>query len=133
VARTRQVNRVLDASVALATVLGGPGGDLSDDHYRRSVVSLVNVCEVEATLLDHGVPESEFATMWENLGVRTVALNHPMSNLAAMLIHRFRSVGLSLGDAACIATAAHMSLPTYAADRRWADLDGIGTEVHLIR
>lgn len=132
-ARTRQVVRVLDASVILATVLGEPGGDLSDDQYQRSLVSLVNVAEVETKLLDHGVPETELAPMWETLGVQTSAFSYQIARRAALLIHRFRTLGLSLGDAACLATAAQMQLPVFTADRMWADLDEVATEVHLIR
>ncbi|MFV2000241.1 MAG: hypothetical protein ACC654_07750 [Acidimicrobiia bacterium] len=40
--------------------------------------------------------------------------------------------GLSLGDRACLATAAELGVPAVTADRMWSDLD-LGVDVISIR
>lgn len=43
-----------------------------------------------------------------------------------------RSLGLSLGDRACLALAEHLHLPALTADQTWRNLR-IGIEIRLIR
>jgi ribonuclease VapC len=52
--------------------------------------------------------------------------------LCADLLPRTRSLGLSLGDRACLALAAAEGCPAMTADTAWKDLD-VGVEVVLIR
>lgn len=45
-----------------------------------------------------------------------------------------RSAGLSLGDRACLATAALRGTVALSADKAWARLpDGVGTKIELLR
>jgi len=54
----------------------------------------------------------------------------PVADLTLPLVWRGKS--LSLGDAACLATAAALGLPVLAAERAWAAL-GLAVEVRLLR
>lgn len=53
------------------------------------------------------------------------------ATLSGELVHRHRGV-LSLGDAACVATAKWFYAGVMTADRMWADLP-LGRPVELIR
>jgi PIN domain nuclease of toxin-antitoxin system len=51
---------------------------------------------------------------------------------AGALVAAYRRRGISLGDAACLATAEALGLPVLTADRAWATL-GIDLDIRLIR
>ena len=46
---------------------------------------------------------------------------------------QFRSLSLSLGDRACMATALLMQLPVVTAEREWAGLKVPDLQIELIR
>ncbi|MDM7324085.1 MAG: hypothetical protein P3W93_003650 [Thermus sp.] len=52
--------------------------------------------------------------------------------LSARLRPLTRSLGLSLGDRACLALASRLRLPVLTADATWAELS-VGIEVEVIR
>lgn len=54
------------------------------------------------------------------------------ARMIARLWPRTRSVGLSLGDRACLATAHRLGLPTLTADTAWSELE-LDLEIQLIR
>jgi PIN domain nuclease of toxin-antitoxin system len=56
----------------------------------------------------------------------------PMAANAGRLPAAFRWQGLSLGDAACLGTAAMLGVPVLTADRLWAELE-TGVDVRLLR
>lgn len=131
--RTRQTTAVLDASVILAVVLGEPGGELTDDQCERAVVSVVNTIEVEAKLLERGLPEGELDGLWAMLGIRVAAISPSIVRTAALLVRQHRRAGLSLGDCCCLATGVELSLPVLTADRAWGQLVDLGVEVRVVR
>lgn len=132
-ARPRRRDVVLDASVILAVVFDEPGGELDDAVVRRSVVSAVNATEVDAKLLERGVPDGDIDAVWDALGVEIVPCARPTASVAASLLSTYRSRGLSLGDAVCLATAHVHGLPVLTADRLWAQLPDLQMEVRQLR
>ena len=124
---------MLDASAILAVLFEEPGADLADEQCPHSVVSVVNAVEVEEKLLSRSFPVEQLDPLWTSLGVRIVGLDASTGRRAAALLSRHRRAGLSLGDAVCLATAAELSLPVLTADRMWADLGDVDTEVCLVR
>ncbi len=131
--RTPRAASVLDASVVLAVVFGEPGGDLDDEQCRTAVVNVVNAVEVEAKLLDRGLPENQLDQLWATLGIRIVDLSTPVARRAAVLVSRHRRSGLSLGDCVCLATGAELAIPVLTADQAWTRLPDLGIDVRAVR
>lgn len=125
---------VLDASALLAVLLDEPGGDYVYDVMGGSLISVVNLSEVYATLLEGGMA---FDTAREiidplPLWVRTFRDGHAWQT--AKLRPLTRKFGLSLGDRACITTAMFSDLPILTSDRRMADSkDLLGIDIRMIR
>jgi ribonuclease VapC len=51
---------------------------------------------------------------------------------AGSLAHQTKSLGLSLGDRACLALGIHTGAPIYTADRAWKKLK-LGVEIRFLR
>jgi hypothetical protein len=54
------------------------------------------------------------------------------AKIAGGLISQTRSLGLSLGDRACLALAVALKAPVYTADKDWKKLK-LGIRIHVIR
>ena len=68
----------------------------------------------------------------ESLHLEVIPFETEQAYIAGMLRAETRSVGLSLGDRACLALARQLRVPALTADRRWAELD-VGIDVQVIR
>ena len=125
---------VLDASAMLATLLDEPGGDDVYEVMSGSHISVINLSEVYATLLDGGM---SFEAAQEIIGplpvrVRTFRDGHAWQT--AKLRPLTRQFGLSLGDRACITTAMFADLPILTSDRRMVEAkDVLGIDIRMIR
>lgn len=128
-----RVNRaVIDASVVLAALKGEPGGDRLADMRAGRLISSVNLAEVVTRLLDLEFSDRQALSMVEALGLTVVPFDAQTAVRAGLLRERTRTAGLSLGDRACLALAATLSLPVLTADRNWDRVSG-DVEVHQIR
>lgn len=78
------------------------------------------------------MPEELTLTAIEGLTLDVIAFDAAMAVRAGALRPVTRSLGLSLGDRACLATAQQLKLPVITADRTWQKLD-VGVEVHIVR
>ena len=123
---------VLDASAVLAVLNAEPGGDKVWEHLPGAHLSAVNAAEVASKLVDGGSGPEEAGRTLDRLGARVLPFEVADVVPAAGIRAASRSVGLSLGDKACLALASRLGLPTLTADRVWAELD-IGVEIRLIR
>jgi PIN domain nuclease of toxin-antitoxin system len=54
------------------------------------------------------------------------------ARLAGTLIVQTRSLGLSLGDRACLALGLTLKAPVYTTDKSWKNLK-LGVQIHVIR
>jgi len=54
------------------------------------------------------------------------------ARIAGTLVKKTRSLGLSLGDRACLALAIALEAPVYTTDRLWKKLT-LGIPIHVIR
>jgi PIN domain nuclease of toxin-antitoxin system len=126
---------VVDTSALLAAVLNEPGADQALRAMAAAeplLLSSVNLAEAIAVLVrSHGGTPAEAAADIALIGAETTAFGAPEAEAAGALAAAHRGV-LSLGDAACLATAMLRGAPVLTADRAWAGL-GVKAEVRLVR
>ena len=124
---------VLDASAVMAILDREPGADkLTTDLLKHAVISAVNLAEIQAVLVNRGIAPDD---AWRDASspVRdVVAFTGDQARITGSLVDRTRSLGLSLGDRACIALGVSLDAPVYTADRAWKKLK-LGIPIHLLR
>lgn len=124
---------VLDASAILAVLDREPGAEkLTAELLNRAVVSSVNLAEIQTVLVSRGQAHDE---AWHDAcgPVREVAaFTEEQARITGGLADRTRSLGLSLGDRACLALGLQLGAPVYTADRAWKKLK-LGISIHLLR
>jgi len=124
---------VLDSSATLAILDREPGAEkLSLAILSEARISAVNLAEIQTVLVNRGIPPDE-AWLDACSPVREViAFSGEQAKIAGGLVNHTRSLGLSLGDRACLALGIFLGVPVYTADRAWKKLK-IGVEVHVLR
>jgi len=122
----------VDASAVLALLQGERFGAFDAERIVGAWISAVNFSEVLAKLRDGGLSEDEADQAVDGLDFRIVPFDASLARATAWLLPSTRRAGLSLGDRACLATAAALGASAATADRAWARLD-VGTKVELIR
>jgi ribonuclease VapC len=130
------VIHVIDASALLAVARGEKGADFVLDliDTKECVISSVNVAEVATRLIDLGLPPTEADYAIAQFGVSTIDFNHEQALTSAQIRPITRSIGLSLGDRACIALAKLTKGSAVTADKAWADIaEPLGVSIVLIR
>ena len=124
---------ILDASALLAYIHDEEGADRVEDVLSGDVaISAVNLSEVISKLTDARWSEDAIYEAIELAAVPVADFDETAAFRAGLLWPATRQRGLSLGDRACLALAAHYAAPALTADRVWADLD-TGIPVVLIR
>jgi ribonuclease VapC len=123
---------VLDASALLAVMLEERGAERVRDFLPGAVIGAVNLAEVVAKLQERGAPDEDIDRNIARLGLPVIPFDEAQAMVAGKLRGATRSVGLSLGDRACLALAAARGLPAVTTDRGWSALD-IGAEVIVAR
>jgi PIN domain nuclease of toxin-antitoxin system len=127
------MKKVLDASALLALLFGEPGSEvLTLEFLKDSVISTVNLAEIQSILVNRGVPQQD---AWQEASayvpvIEPFTMSH--AKLAGSLVAQTRSHGLSLGDRACLALGITLDAPVYTTDQAWKNLR-IGCNIHLIR
>ena len=125
-------NFVLDASAILALLNQEEGAEVVFQHLAGGIISTVNLAEVVTRLSILGMPEGEVREALTMLGLETIPFDEEQAFRAGLLSASTRTLGLSLGDRACLALAITNHAAALTADRAWKDLD-IGVEIKLIR
>ncbi|MFY9748144.1 MAG: type II toxin-antitoxin system VapC family toxin [Acidobacteriaceae bacterium] len=124
---------VLDASAILAFLYEEPGAEkLTDELLAEASISTVNITEAATKLIQGGDDPS---AVWRDLEFFFPSANAftvEQARTASKLVLQTRTLGLSLGDRACLALAISLKAPVWTADRSWKKLN-IGVPVHLIR
>jgi PIN domain nuclease of toxin-antitoxin system len=123
----------LDASALLAVLNAEPGADnLPPSLLRDAVCSTVNLAEVQSKLVDRGIqPDDAWAAALSPIRESAV-FTEEHAKTAGSLVAQTRSLGLSMGDRACLALAISLNAPVYTADRSWKSLK-VGVRIHVIR
>lgn len=116
----------------LALLHGEPGADGVEAALDDAAMSTVNLSEVLQKAEQHGVDTEGLEFDLEALGVRFHDLDVSAARAAAELWPATRSIGLSLGDRACLALARSLGGAAVTADGRWSALD-VGIAIDAIR
>ncbi len=123
---------ILDASAILAFLLDEPGADMVNDARGDAAASAVNIAEVAARLADLGVDYAAIRRAVALMDLEIIPFDSDQAIETGALRTATRHRGLSLGDRACLQTAAQRQRPALTADKAWADID-LGVEIRLIR
>ena len=124
---------VLDASALLALLNQEPGSEkLTPELLNTAASSTVNLAEVQAKLVGRGLDPDD---AWQ---AALAPIRDPVeftaehARVAGTLLIQTRSLGLSLGDRACLALALSLKGPVYTTDKSWKKLN-LGIHIHVIR
>jgi ribonuclease VapC len=126
---------VLDTSALLAILNEEPGAETVTERLGSLdtfAISTVNASEAYGKLLGRGIGSAE---AWEAVTASVPFIepfDEQQARIAGGLLARTRSLGLSLGDRACLALAVVLKAPVYTADRAWKGLK-LGVHIHIIR
>ncbi|HEY3344022.1 MAG TPA: type II toxin-antitoxin system VapC family toxin [Anaerolineaceae bacterium] len=123
---------VLDASALLALLNEEKGAQYVQDRLAGALISTVNLAEVVTRLTAIGMPQDEISDTLTLLGLEAAPFDEIQAYQAGFLYPVTHSLGLSLGDRACLALAKSVNLPVLTADSAWKNLD-VGTQIQLIR
>ena len=129
---------VLDASALLTYLQGEPGADaVTDALIQKAAISAVNWAETLSKLAERGQDPDAVTTQLREQGLLDQALiiysvDEELGRHIAKLRTMTRSLGLSLGDRACLALALKLNLPALTSDRIWESLN-VGVEIRVIR
>ncbi len=124
--------RVLDASAVLAFLLGEKGADAALAAMPGSQISTVNIVEVFSRMVDYGSPDEDVRQSIRELSLETVNCDEDLAMRSGALRRETASLGLSVGDRACLATAMKLGATVVTADRAWLKLK-LGVTIECIR
>lgn len=126
---------MLDASALLAILNQEPGSEIFTEQFElleSARMSAVNVAEAYGKLVAVGIdPEDAWEAVTAPVS-EIVDFDKDQAKMAGSLLPQTRSLGLSLGDRACLALAIALGAPVYTADRAWKNLR-LRISIHIIR
>jgi PIN domain nuclease of toxin-antitoxin system len=131
-ASAKMASAVLDASAVLAHIRGERGSEPVAQIALEAVMSAVNLAEVFSKLLERGLSGSQADSIIYRYGFDIVPFDEELARQTGALRPATRSLGLSLGDRACLALAQREGLPVLTTDRNWTKLD-LGIEIKVVR
>jgi PIN domain nuclease of toxin-antitoxin system len=123
---------VFDASVLLAHIGQEPGSDGIEELAIEALMSAVNLAEVFAKLAERGLSQDEADTIVYRYRLEVVPFDEELARQTGALRPATKSLGLSLGDRACLALAQREQLPILTADESWAKLN-LGIAIKIVR
>jgi ribonuclease VapC len=121
---------VLDASAALAVLANEPGADTIIPLLADSVMSAVNLAEVQGKLVERGMPNVDAMAAITCIVRDFEPFDFEQAAYAGSLITMTKALGLSLGDRCSLALAFHLNAPVYTTDKTWKNLQ-LDFPIHL--
>ena len=107
------------------------GAERVAEALTEACLSSVNLTEVISRLCERGLSPAQARQAIERLDIEIVPFDFEQAVAAGALRMATRSLGLSLGDRACLALGQSLGLPVLTADRAWGQLSGF--DITLIR
>ena len=125
---------VVDASAVLAYLHQETGWQLVDEVLLAGecMISTVNYAEVAAKLAEKGMPEDAIRMALDCLNLQVIDFTSALALTSGLLRPATRSIGLSLGDRACLALAKQQQCPALTTDRIWETVQ-LEVEIKVIR
>lgn len=123
---------VLDASALIAFLRKEPGEEKVAEVLTDSCISAVNLAETLGKLVEYGRPLEDVAFQVERLRIPVVPFDAAQARVVASLWKQTRTIGMSLGDRACLALALSRQLPAVTAEGDWTKVE-IGVRIIQIR
>ncbi len=123
---------MLDSSALLCLLNGEEGAERVAEALPLAAIGVVNLAEVVTKLREKGLSTEEADEVLGGLHLDVRPLTAAQAAATGHLRPATRSLGLSLGDRACLALAAELDTVVLTADRGWADAD-TGVRIELIR
>ena len=123
---------VLDASALLCLLNEEPGSERVLEALPTAVIGAANLAEVVSKLRERGLSVEEVQDVLGGLPLDVRPLTAAQAYAIGHLRPATRTLGLSLGDRACLALAAELGMPALTADQAWAGLN-IGVAVEVVR
>lgn len=123
---------VLDSSAIIAVIFDEPGSDRVTPLLQGALLSSVNLAEVHTRLLLRGVPSAFSWSRILGMGFEVCPFGEEEARITAELVAQTRSLGLSLGDRACLALALQRRAAVYTTHRAWKGL-ALGIDIEVIR
>lgn len=118
--------KVFDSSAVLAAIFAEPGADLVAKLWSEgtNLLSAVNYAEVIAKLNERGMSESEILTVMEGVALEVVPFDQTDAHATSLLRQHTKTLGLSLGDRACLSLAKARHAKVVTAEQIWKKLKG---------
>lgn len=126
------VDAVLDASALLAFLRGEPGNDRVAAVLGKSCISSVNLAETYSKLIEYGKPLEAVIFHVRRLQIPVVEFDESQAEIAASFWKKSRTIGMSLGDRACLSLAMKLSVPALTTEQVWDKCD-LGATIIKIR
>jgi PIN domain nuclease of toxin-antitoxin system len=123
---------MLDTSAVIAYLKSEPGADVVETHLLEAAISAVNVAEVVTVTVREGGTRESARVEIEHLNLDMIDFDGELAIETGALVAETKKYGLSLGDRACLATAAREGIPVLTAERSWSNLS-LGIAIQLIR
>ena len=123
---------VLDASALLAFLFREPGHEQVAEAMADACISTVNLAETLGRFARDGHDPDPIARRLAGTTLESVPFSATQATTCARLLPQTKTLGLSLGDRACLALAIDRRIPVITADREWAALQ-VDIEVRMIR
>ncbi|WP_347178899.1 type II toxin-antitoxin system VapC family toxin [Roseofilum capinflatum] len=123
---------VVDASAILALLNQEKGSEEVTRFIGKAAISSVNLSEVIAKLAELNIPEDVITKILSNLRLEVIPFSEEQALQAGMLRPVTKSLGLSLGDRACLALGISLHQPVLTSDRQWSHLN-LNVDVQLVR
>lgn len=114
---------VLDASALLCLLNDEPGADRVINALTRSVIGATNLAEVASKLRERGLSLDEVREALGGLHLDVRPLSPAQAFLIGDLCPATQSLGLSLGDRACLALAIDLQAELLTTDTTLASVD----------
>lgn len=123
---------VVDASAILALLWSEPGSEVVADIVGGALMSSVNLAEVCSKLADRGIGEDAIRELLTDLPVSIAVFDEGQAYAVGAMRDQTRSIGLSIGDRACLGLAIREGARVMTADKAWRMLD-LSVDVVVIR
>ncbi len=125
---------VLDASALLAFLNSEPGAERVEARMAAgAVIGAVNLAEVVSKLTERGMPPSDIRRAVGGLGLEIAPFDEALAYAAGELRKETQSLGLSLGDRACLVLGIRDALNVLTTERAWDAVTHPGLTVERVR